>query len=622
MSDATLPVTASGPRLTVTASERERTLSERVRFAYSETRLAILLVGPVVVVVWLFLRDQVEQQRIANWCIALAAAYGARLLLGVLHARRQPAEDAQAERKWTAMFHATIALSGFAWSLLVWHVLEEAQPVLRLSGVAVLIAVAAAALRGLSTLPLAYALFAGAMLAPVAIPSIATGEIAGVMLGVTLILFLAAMTAMVHSASLEFIRRAVLQADLADLLVRHARAKAEAEAANRAKSEFLANMSHEIRTPMNAILGMTHLAQQARPDPVLGEHLSRIAVAANSLLRIINDILDLSKIEAGKLVIEPVEFELDALLRDVLSITGVSAQQRGVEFRHSVAPEVPRAVAADAVRIGQVLSNLCANAVKFTDRGRVTLSVGMAGEDADHVTLAFTVEDTGIGMSAAQQRELFQPFAQVDTSSTRRRAGTGLGLSISIRLVEAMGGTIGVQSEPGRGSTFRFTVVCGRVRASLDEAGAGRNLDEAGAGRNLADADTHLAGARILVVEDDEVNQLVAIGMLEPTGAFASIASNGREALRLIQPGKFDAVLMDVQMPDMDGIETTRTLRRDPHLQDLPIIALTASAMAGDRERLLEAGMNDFIAKPIRVAALYSTLARWLNRTPARYRDR
>ena len=608
MSDATPPATAYGPRLKVTAAERSRTLSERVRFAYDETRLAVLLVGPVAVVVWLFLRDQVEQQRIANWCIALAAAYGARMLLGFLHARRGPAGDARTERNWTAMFHATVALSGFAWSLLVWHVLEEAQPVLRLSGVAILIGVAAAGLRGLSTLPLAYALFAGAMLAPVAIPSIATGELAGVMLGATLILFLAAMTAMVHSASLEFIRRAVLQADLADLLVRHTKAKAEAEAANRAKSEFLANMSHEIRTPMNAILGMTHLAQQARPDPVLGQYLSRIAVAANSLLRIINDILDLSKIEAGKLAIEPVTFELEALLRDVLSITGVRAHEKGIAFRHSVAPEVPRAVEGDAVRIGQVLSNLCANAVKFTDRGRVTLSVGVAAEDADRVTLAFTVEDTGIGMTPAQQAELFQPFTQVDTSSTRRRAGTGLGLSISIRLVEAMGGTIGVQSEPGRGSTFRFTVVCGRVREAAAATGAERKPDG---------GDTNLAGARILVVEDDDTNQLVVLGMLAPTGAVASIASNGREALGMIQPGKFDAVLMDMQMPDMDGIETTRILRRDPQLQDLPIIALTASAMAGDRERLLEAGMNDFLAKPIRVAALYSTLTRWLNRPSA-----
>ena len=523
------------------------------------------------------------------------------------------------------MYYAAVAASGFAWSLLVWYVLEDASPALRLSGVTVLIAVSAAALRGLATLPFAYALFAGCMLAPVALPSIAAGEIAGVMLGVTLILFLAAMTAMVQSSSMEFIRRTLLQADLANLLVRHEKAKEAAEGANRAKSEFLANMSHEIRTPMNAILGMTHLAQQARPEPAVREHLSRIGAAANRLLRIINDILDLSKIEAGKLAIEPVDVEVGALLNDVLSVAGVGARAKGVELRLEVEPGVPRVVSADAVRIGQVLANLCANAVKFTDRGSVTLNVGLAGQQGDRVTLAFAIADTGIGMTPAQQAELFQPFTQVDTSSTRRRAGTGLGLSISMRLVEAMGGRISLASEPGRGSTFRFTVDCGRVATfdgapveSLSQDRVARILAGAlgheSTLRPAAEADTDLAGARILVVEDDEVNQLVAAGVLEPTGAVVTIASNGREALELIRPGRFDAVLMDVQMPDMDGIETTRRLRLDPALRELPIIAMTASAMAGDRERLLQAGMNDYVAKPVRVAAVYSTLTRWLKR--------
>jgi len=603
MNDKKPTAQAYGPLLPVTAEERERTRAERVQYAYRQTRLAMLLVAPVVIVIWLFIRDQADPSRIANWCAAMAAAYMARFLIGRLHSRSGPAASPRTEWRWTASFHASIALTGFVWSLLVWYVLEGTPLALQLSGVAVLVAVAAAALRGLSTLPLAYALFAGAILAPVALQALLAGGVASTMLGATLVLYFGAMALMVQSTTNEFIRRAVLQADLADLLVRHQHATEAAESASRSKSEFLANMSHEIRTPMNAIIGLTHLARLAQPSPAVDGHLGRISVAANSLLRIINDILDLSKIEAGKLAIEPIEFVLDALLRDVLSITGTNASGKGVEFTYSVAPEVPKRLVADADRVGQVLANLCANAVKFTERGSIRVSVRVVEENASKVTLEFAVRDTGIGMSETQLAGLFQPFTQVDTSSTRRRAGTGLGLSISTRLVEAMGGRIDVKSEPGRGSIFSFTVVCERV-GDKDNAAAGA------AGES--DAVPDLSGARILVVEDDEVNQIVAQGVLEAGGAVVSIASNGREALELVQPGKFDVVLMDLQMPDMDGIETTRKLRENPALAGLPIIAMTASAMAGDRERLLEAGMNDYVAKPVRVAAVYATVSKWL----------
>lgn len=529
-------------------------------------------------------------------------------------------------------------------------------------------------------------------------------------------------------------------------------ARDAAQSANRAKSEFLATMSHEIRTPLNAVIGLTHLALQQAAELKQRDYLSKIDTAAQSLLHLINEILDLSKIEAGKIEIEAVDFNLLNVLNDVAMMAGIRARDKGLDFHLEVQQGIAEDYRGDPGRLAQVLSNLCSNAVKFTETGSVTLRVREAADDsaaAAATTLHFEVEDTGIGIAAANQSKLFLPFAQADSSTTRKYGGTGLGLSISRKLVELMGGRIGVESTVNVGSMFAFSVVCQRLgsttaaargatrhpldstapetpqslmrglrvlviddddiildaaRARLEKLhmrvevtqgaplGIAKLREAAAAGdpfslvlmdwkmpgcdgfeasaiiradstiapqpkilltTSFPDAlrgrsDAHLVdgvllkpfsavalydaltalmqGAvtpvpstrvldlrhvRLLLVEDDIVNQEVALGMLAPTGAAVTVADNGKLALAKLAAGTFDLVLMDLHMPELGGIETTTEIRRDPALKDLPIIAMTASVMAGDRERLLSVGMNDYIAKPVRVGALYSTLSKW-----------
>jgi signal transduction histidine kinase/DNA-binding response OmpR family regulator len=530
------------------------------------------------------------------------------------------------------------------------------------------------------------------------------------------------------------------QAQAADLEV----AKRAAEAATRAKSDFLANMSHEIRTPMNAILGMTYLALKTSPSPKQADYLSKIKAAAEALLGIINDILDTSKIEAGKLNLETIDFRLEEVLDSVSTVVSQKAQDKNLEFLIASHRDVPANFIGDPLRLGQILINLVNNAIKFTERGEVVVTIALQERFQQRVRLKFSVRDTGIGMSAEQSARMFQAFAQADTSTTRKFGGTGLGLSISKQLVEMMSGTIWVESEPGMGSTFHFTAWFGigsdekpkrfipdlaGVRALVvdDNAHAREILTEAlkqfalradsvasgeDAVRAIAAADTqdpyrlvlmdwhmpqmdgleasriikrddrlqhipkivmitafgrqdvltnaiesgidgyllkpvnasllydtlvelfgiaapgeyaraaakpagdehNAKGIRILVVEDNEINQQVARELLESAGAIVTIARNGREAVEMLTRSEtrdFDIVLMDLQMPEMDGYEATQLLRRDSRLQEIPIIAMTAHALAEERQRCLEAGMNDHISKPIDPDALFATLARW-----------
>jgi len=382
------------------------------------------------------------------------------------------------------------------------------------------------------------------------------------------------------------------------------KAKEEAEKMSRSKGEFLANMSHEIRTPMNGVIGTLQLLEDTALTRSQHEYVNVAHKSANALLSILNDILDLSKIEAGKLELEVIPFDLREIVRDVVVLHALKAEQMGIYLKSEIDEDLPGIVIGDPTRMRQVLVNLISNAIKFTKKGGVIVRIKLKLRDEKEVLIRVEVEDTGVGIPTNKHQKLFIAFSQADGSTTRKHGGTGLGLTIVRQLVGMMHGSLGMESEVEKGSKFWFVIPLGI--ASEDVLSTPEAVER--------DKPVNLEG-RILLVEDNPVNQMVAKKMLEKIGLQSELAENGVEALELLKQDSFDAVLMDCQMPEMDGFKATSLWREQEEKlggERLPIIAMTANVMEGDRERCLASGMDDYLGKPVRQAELGMVLQRWI----------
>jgi PAS domain S-box-containing protein len=411
------------------------------------------------------------------------------------------------------------------------------------------------------------------------------------------------------SANIELEQHRLHLEELVDARTKDlATAKEFAEAANRAKSTFLANMSHELRTPMNAIMGMASLAMRRADDPKLKDQLGKIDSASKHLLHVINDILDISKIEAERLKLEQTAFKIGAVFENTLSLITHKAAEKTIDIRVDMpARFLSLTVVGDPLRVGQVFLNLAANAVKFTDPGgAIMLRASLTEETPDDLLMLWEVQDSGIGIDPEAQKRLFTAFEQADNSMTRKYGGTGLGLAISKRLVKLMGGEIGVKSELGKGSTFWFTV---RLPKGIEAETTEQILPQRSADHVLFD---EYSGKRILLAEDEPINQEVARGLMEEVGLMIDLASNGQEAVNQARQNRYDLIVMDVQMPILNGLNATQLIRSDSLNTTTPILVMTANAFDEDRQACLDAGMDDHIGKPIDPESLYEILLTWL----------